>query len=270
MTTIQIPANDYIKQLEYEAWKGGEKVEWIDALFALLDEQDARSSDWKRYQVDWEPAKKGDWELVRESIPRRCYERIHHVTDGPNASLARDCGYGPITALRHEGRVWMSDTRAEILEHAEFLKILWWHEPVEPRVLINGLGLGMAAKAALTHHASHVDVVEIDGDVIDIIAPNFAQEIEQGRLTIHHADAYEMVWPRGTTWSLAWHDIWPTIDSDNLAGMERLHRKYGGRVNWQASWQREGCQRLRANEKKFAEALERGDWKTAKRLEPNL
>jgi hypothetical protein len=269
---IEMPGAEMGRRLDYAEWEKGVSVPWIDKMWKLLDDQDRLDSRfYTKYQVNWEPrVSETGWSLERHEIPKRCYERLFHCLSGPRIELSRDCGYGPITVLKHDGQVWMSDTRAEILEHAEFLNKLWYTESLTPRVLINGLGLGMAVKAALTHHASHIDVVEIDEKVIELIAPQFEEESASGRVTIHHADAYEMEWPKGTEWSLAWHDIWPTIASSNIEEMDRLHKKYKSKVKWQASWQRKGCIRMRRVEKEVEEAMHAGDWATVRRLDPEF
>jgi hypothetical protein len=129
--------------------------------------------------------------------------------------------------------LWMSDTDAEIRDH---LSAMWRIDRKETRrVLINGLGLGVVLKRAIeAPHVEHVDVVEIDDRVIELVGPHYACD----KLTIHHADAYEQArkWKPGTRWCVAWHDIWRDLCEDNLPEMARLHRSYGRRVDWQDSW----------------------------------
>lgn len=146
---------------------------------------------------------------------------------------------GTYTRLDRAGVLWMSDTDAEWRDHLGAVTRIRWGAR---RVLINGLGLGLVVRAALAvPEVEHVDVVEIDADVIKLVGPTY----EGPRCTIHHADAYDIQWPRGTRWDVAWHDIWPTINSDNLPAMARLHRRYGRRTTWQGSWSRELVERLR-------------------------
>lgn len=149
------------------------------------------------------------------------------------AMHARSTREGTYTTLRLNGRLWMSDTDAERNDH---LPPLWQIEkPSARHVLINGLGLGMVLKAALVFpHVEHVDVVEIDKRVVELVGAHY----DDPRVTIHHADAYEQAkaWPCRTRWDVAWHDIWPDLCTDNLPDMARLHRSYGRRVRWQGSW----------------------------------
>lgn len=260
--TIAIPARTILQHDDFLRWEAGEKVDWIDEIWEVLDSAD---EDYKRYKVELEPKTMGSWVLIREDIPKRCFARLHNIAQG--SSLDRDTGYGDTTILMKDGVVWMSDTRAEIMEHTPLINKLWYTESLRPRVLINGLGIGMAVKAALLHGASHVDVVEIDEDIIKMVGPKFADD---PRVTIHHDDAMTIAWGKNVKWSLAWHDIWPYISAKNIPEMDALHKKYRRRVNWQASWQRKGCLDLRRKETELVAALKRGDWDTVKRIDPDF
>lgn len=230
-----------------------------------LDFQDRLPDTWKRYRVGiTERREQNGWTIEPFSIDRDCAGRKRYILEG---GLDRDCGWGDgFTMLKKNGVIWMSDTRAEIMEHSPFINKLWWLEDARPRVLINGLGLGMAVRAALVHGAEHVDVVEIDQDVIDLIGPTFAND----PVTIHHADAFGIKWPEGTTWTLAWHDIWPAIDDDNLPGMAQLRAKYENSVEWQDCWQEAGCRAMEVWRAEFQEALASGDLARCKQLDPHF
>lgn len=158
------------------------------------------------------------------------FDRIRAIISGSG----RYAPAGTYTRLLVGGRLWMSDTPDEKRDH--LTAVLACSRPEVRRVLINGLGLGMVVAAALTFdHIEHIDVVEADADVIALVAPHYEAS---GRVKVHHADAYEQckAWPKGTTWDVAWHDIWINLCVDNLAEMARLHRSYGRRVGWQGSW----------------------------------
>lgn len=139
--------------------------------------------------------------------------------------------------------LWMSDTDAEKSDHMEAVAAMALSKA--ERVLINGLGLGMVVAAALTFdHVQHVDVVEADERVIKLVGPHY---LKDPRVNIIHADAYEQAksWPRGTRWDVAWSDIWPTISSDNLPGMDELHKVYRRRTQWHGMWARKICLGMR-------------------------
>lgn len=149
-------------------------------------------------------------------------------------------------SLRNEAGDWytmMSDTPDEANDHAEVIHMAWqWGG----RVLIHGLGLGCVLSAVLASpHVTHVDVVEINEDVIALVGPYFQSSVDEGRLTIHHDNCATKRWTPGTRWSIVWHDIWSQISEDNLLddseaewgiSYATMHRKFGGRCIWQGSW----------------------------------
>lgn len=165
---------------------------------------------------------------------------------------------GTYTRIDVDGRLWMSDTDAECRDHfapiqkAKYASGAGWgvepedHTPTG-RGLVNGLGLGCVVGAMLDW-LDHVDVVEIDARVAELVGGWFETEYP-GRVTIHVDDAYTIKWPTGTEWDVAWHDIWPSLCTDNLVGMGKLHRRYGRRVRWQGSWGKELLQARRRRER---------------------
>lgn len=165
---------------------------------------------------------------------------------------------GTYTALKLNGRLWMSDTDAEKRDHMPALRRMAGLRA--ERILINGLGLGMVLKGALSlDHVKHVDVVEIDERVIKLVGSHYAQD---SRVHLHHADAYEQAsrWPKGTRWDVAWSDIWPDICVDNLEGIAKLRRSYGRRTGWHDCWLRPELvtmQRRDREEEKRLELLSR-------------
>lgn len=144
---------------------------------------------------------------------------------------------GTYTGLLRNGSVVMSDVPDEMHDHFSAYMAA---RRRGGRILLHGLGLGMVAQGVLSlSNVEHVDVVEIDADVIALVAPAYQEFVDEGCLTIHHADCFEKRWEPGTRWSVVWHDIWPTICVDNLDEMATLHRKFGRRSDWHGSWCRE-------------------------------
>ncbi len=153
---------------------------------------------------------------------------------------------GTYTGLYRGNQLWMSDTPDEKLDLMPCLRAVV-QERAE-RVLVNGLGLGMVVSALFAiESVRHVDAVEIDPAVVALVGPHYEQMArETGRtFAVHCADAYTVKWPAGTRWDCIWHDIWRDICSDNLKGMEKLHRRYGNRCKWQGSWGRYECLRAK-------------------------
>lgn len=104
--------------------------------------------------------------------------------------LGRGTRPGQYTAIKRGGKMWMSDTRAEFRDASNFI---WNAKKPGGRVLVNGLGLGIVIGHLLEcDEIEHIDVVEIDEDVIRLVAPSF----ECDRVTVHHGDALDMKWPR--------------------------------------------------------------------------
>lgn len=124
----------------------------------------------------------------------------------------------------------MSNTPAEINDHEEFFR------KAEGRVLINGLGLGMAAEVvASKNEVEKVIVVERSSDVVDLIKPHLhSEKIE---IVIDDAFSYE---PSGC-FDVVWHDIWSTISPLNISGMEMLEKKYKNISKWQGFWCEKEC-----------------------------
>lgn len=141
---------------------------------------------------------------------------------------------GTYTRLMRNGKTIMSDTPAEIRDLYEF------EREAHGSILMNGLGLAVAARMALAKPSvKDVTVIEQSADVIALVSPH----VQDSRLTIIQGDAYEWQPPKGRRWNVVWHDIWDDICADNLPEMARLHRKYGRRADWQGSWCRWQCQR---------------------------
>lgn len=149
---------------------------------------------------------------------------------------ARRIKPGTYKKLTKNGTIIMSNTPAEIRDHSYFLHI------AKGDILINGLGLGVAVKYLLgKKEVKSITVIEKSQDVIQLVAPH----LNDPRLNIIHADAFEWKSPKGMQYDYVWHDIWDNICSDNLPEMHKLHRKYGRKSGWQGSWVRELCERNR-------------------------
>jgi hypothetical protein len=156
------------------------------------------------------------------------------------------------TALYRTGELWMSDTPAERQDH--YPALLKAYQLAARRVLVNGLGLGMIVQGLLqVASVEHIDVVEIDPDVIALVGDHYRQQATAMGKTveIHQGDAYTIRWPRGTCWDIAWSDIWPTATIVNLPDMDRLSRRYGTRVRWHGHWLRETLLALRREDRRL-------------------
>jgi hypothetical protein len=179
------------------------------------------------WKVDLPEGKRGNVEVRKFEVPKVSLANLRYAMDG------RGVTPGWFTGLYRNGYLWMSDTDAEQRDHWEVDSQIRHRAG---RVLVMGLGLGMIVKQALScEHVTHVDVVEIDPDVAALVGPAY----EGPRCTIHVADAYEIKWPTGTRWDVAWFDIWPDLCEDNLEEMATLARSYGRKADWKGYWGKE-------------------------------
>lgn len=144
---------------------------------------------------------------------------------------------GNYKRLMRGGTCVMSNTPDEIRDFMRFVRI------ATGSVLVNGLGLGVLLKALLDKpEVTDVTVIEKSEDVIKLVAPTY---LNDSRVIIINADAFEYKAPKGKRYNAVWHDIWDNICSDNLNEMKTLHRKYGRKTDYQESWCRWHCERLR-------------------------
>jgi hypothetical protein len=244
---IQLAINDY--------QNGNDYLNIEDTLHSIDIGDDG---SWRNYQmsnvlnVDWTSSQVtvdrfgqrfpiGDgWTLTRRSICRDSPARIKTLL---LEGVARDPGWGDnFIGLERETAdgvtLWMSDTKAEILDHLQAIRAIdKLCESLDTvQVLINGFGLGMIAAAALSHpKVSRVDVVEIDPTLIHAMS----QFWDDPRLHVHEGDAYTINLPG--RWDYAWHDIWPDISDLNVPQMDALLNKYRGRVTAQGCWEENNC-----------------------------
>lgn len=170
-------------------------------------------------------ATSGSWRVERFEIPKFSIEGLRLAMKGRPASP------GTYTRLMRGGTLVMSNTPAELDDlHPLFHAIGCL--PTQ-RVLINGLGLGVALLGVLQMKVSHIDVVEQSEDVLSLVSPHYKDE----RVTFHHADALTKTWPKGTRWDVVWHDIWDNVpNEDDLPTISKLKRAYGRRCHWQGVW----------------------------------
>lgn len=188
----------------------------------------------RRYPAD---VRQGDWEIRHYAVSDD-EERLQRLRAAINPwHAARVVPAGTYVGLWHDRRgVVMSATPDEMDDHrAPYQRAMRLQTDV--RVLVNGLGLGMVLSGLLTlPNVAHVDVVEIDADVVRLGKAAFADELSQGRVWIYQADALEFRPERGVRYDVVWHDIWDAICGDNLVSMRTLKRRYARRAGWQGCW----------------------------------
>lgn len=131
--------------------------------------------------------------------------------------------------LHMGGEVVMEDTPRELRRHLPILI------PARGRVLVSGLGLGCVVRGLLAKpEVEHVDVVEIDRDVIALAGGEFEND---PRVTLHVGDALTIAWPKGARWDFAWHDVHASTSSELHMLHARLLGRYHDHVRAQGAWE---------------------------------
>ena len=152
---------------------------------------------------------------------------------------------GRYARLHVKNTLMMSDTVMERSTNVKFVA------RAHGRVLVGGLGLGLILFPLVDNpKVMHITVVEKYQDVIDLVGPALKAKFGD-RLEIICADIFDWKPPKGSKWNVIYHDIWPTICTDNLVSMVKLHRKYGRYLDrddpkrWMDSWMRSDLLRLK-------------------------
>lgn len=147
---------------------------------------------------------------------------------------------GTYTQLTIDGELMMTDTHDEVHDHLP--PVYAAERRLATRAVINGLGIGMVAmQIALVPTMQRIDIVEKDDRVIGMVKDNLLAGIRARRtdpplIAVHHGDALDHQWRRGMKWDIAWHDIWPSFNADNVPQMTRLRMRYARRAAWQGCW----------------------------------
>jgi hypothetical protein len=184
---------------------------------------------------DLPEGRSGPWQIKRFEVTEQQAQLDQMRCALKPGGAGRGVKAGTYTMLKMDGSLdpMMSDTPAEINDH------YWFVSEAEGNVLVTGLGLGIVANAlALKPEVKKVTVIEIDTDVINLVA---------NHLTAKHGDKLEIIQADAFTWippqprkrgmfDCAWHDIWPSICSDNWDEMKRLKRHYQNWIKRQECW----------------------------------
>lgn len=160
---------------------------------------------------------------------------------------ARCCEVGSYTKLvfmdeNYHRHTMMSDTTAECRDLYDIIFMANGH------VLINGLGIGLVI-VNIIDNVDKITVIDNNKELLDVVGKHY-QKLYPGKIELVHSDAFEYQIPEGIRYNCVWHDIWPTISTDNIEDMKKLHRKYGRKTDWQGSWCRYECERMRRQEKR--------------------
>jgi hypothetical protein len=176
--------------------------------------------------------KKGPWQ-IDTFVVTEDEIALHNLRCAINRERYARMESGTFRRLKRGSTIVMTNTPMEVRTNREAFRM------ATGRVLINGLGLGMLLEGVLSKkEVTHVRVVEISQDLIDLVGPHFASD---PRVEIICADAAEYKAPKGERFNYVWHDIWDYICSDNLSEMTRLARRYARRSDYQGFWAKSQC-----------------------------
>ncbi len=163
-----------------------------------------------RVPLSLEPQTFGSWTIERRRVGESIlFEDLSGVECRDRALPYGEVGFPDYTLLRRitlaslhleklGGEIVMEDSQRELRKHLGIWMV------AKGRVLKTGLGLGCVVRGLLANpEVEHIDVVEIDDDIVRIIGREFAFN---PRVTMHVADA--LTWDYGDrTWDYAWHDL---------------------------------------------------------------
>lgn len=186
--------------------------------------------------------KSGDWEVQKFNISKEDADffNLFNLRQHLNYTSGRAIKPGNYTKLINNSTLIMSDTPAEMRDHFVF------YDEAYGNVLINGLGLGLIARALLLKpEVDKLTINEISEDVIKLAGPTLQKEFK-GRVVINHTDALTWKPFDGERFNAVWHDIWGEACANNYEEIKKLHRRYGRWLiqpaynnSWSAEWVRE-------------------------------
>lgn len=180
-----------------------------------------------------QPQKFGDWQIDRPFLP----EHRRGGMPWSDFTLLRHgifpkIDYSNMHIADDDGRILdvvMEDSPRELARHLP----IWLH--AHGHVLKTGLGLGCVVRGLLANpEVTHIDVVEIDADIIRVVGAEFACN---PRVTIHQGDAHELSFPSDTRWDFAWHDIWTEENKGLHQQHMKLFVKFDKQADRQGAWQ---------------------------------
>lgn len=188
-----------------------------------------------RVPVDLHPQRAGAWKIERHALSNleinlcpwigfRSVTLLKHPRfrpldpEDPYDGMA-DCG-------RRREEIVMEDSRRELARHLP----AWRH--AHGRVLVSGLGLGCVVRGLLASpRVEHIDVVELDADILSLIAPEFASN---ERVALHHGDATQLALEG--PWDFAWHDICDSSETHIQVLHAKLFVQFQARARRQGAW----------------------------------
>lgn len=215
----------------------------LEASFVLTERaintfQQGQYGELKMAEV-LEPVKKGvaEVDIIEMTKEAASFANLRAAINGTPRMAVKPGKYARLVV---KGELMMTDTPHEVRTCAQPMLHCYGD------VLIAGLGLGMILIPVLrSPKVTRVTLVEKYQDVVDAVVPQLRKVLtkdEQKKLHIVVEDIFDYKPPSGTKYDCIWFDIWPTISTENLPEMGKLHRKFGKfhkEEGWVRSWMRE-------------------------------
>lgn len=193
-----------------------------------------------------------EWPVIADLVPegRSGNVEVRHMVIGKRESEftalraainpGRDLfvSEGRYAQLFVGGGIMMSDTDMEKRSNTDVCQNASGH------VLIAGLGLGMITHPiAAKPEVESILIVEKSPDVVKLVSPSLSPKAK-----VVLGDIFTWTPDKGAKFDTIYFDIWPDINTDNLAAMAKLHRRFGrykAEGAWMESWQRYKLQSIR-------------------------
>lgn len=177
---------------------------------------------------------------------RATFANLRSMVNG-EASFMR-LSAGDYVRLVVNGELMMSDTDMEKRTNAEFIA------NAKGRVMIAGLGIGLILENLRDKIANGVVtsivVYEKYQDVIDLVGHRY----KDLPIEIRCEDIMTYRPKKGEVYDTIYFDIWPTISTDNLDDMRKLHLRWKSHKTkdaWMNSWMRDHLRRMKRRESRY-------------------
>jgi hypothetical protein len=186
-----------------------------------------------RVPLSLQPQQFGNWQIDRFALPEKArlgmpwkdYTLLRH-------KIFPKMDYSNMHLIADDGSMLdlvMEDSTRELRRHLP----IWLK--ARGRVLKTGLGLGCVVRGFLANPAvTHVDVIEIDADIIRVIGEEFANN---PKVSIYHGDALTYEFAEPIKWDFAWHDIWTEENKGLQVEHMKLIKRFDKVAQNQGAWQ---------------------------------
>jgi hypothetical protein len=190
--------------------------------------------NWKKYKIDIPEMEFDNWSISH--FEEYNEERLT-LFNIKNPSRPMFPGKYTRLSKNKNKNIIMSDTYSEIIDlYPLFNDVENFTKQNEScKILISGLGLGIAVQGCFINNATHITVIEKSLNITLHIGSKYKEKYKD-KIEIINEDIFKWEPPENTYYDFIWHDIWPTISLDNLKQIYKLHDRFKNLSFWQKSW----------------------------------